>query len=219
MRVISNTAISLDGRINTSRGRFIPLGSERDQRMMRTLRTQADAVLVGGATFRSWPHPSLPDPPRLQLAAAGRPFFNVIVTRGLDAALCEDFVQERRVRPLVLTLAEAPQSGFPVEMEIEGYPGPGRDLPIPWMLAALARRGIETVLVEGGGDLLFQFLAAEALDEMFLTLCPKLIGGPDAPSLVDGPGFMTERLRTLRLLSSEVHDDEVFLHYALRKDR
>ena len=49
-------------------------------------------------------------------------------------------------------------------------------------------RGVERLLVEAGGDLLFQFLAADAIDEMYLTLCPLVVGG-DAPSLADGAGF------------------------------
>ena len=62
MRIFSNTAISLDGRINTREGVFTTLGSDFDLRRMSELRYQADAVLVGGATFRNWPHPALPEP-------------------------------------------------------------------------------------------------------------------------------------------------------------
>ena len=84
MKVVSNTAISLDGRINTRERRFAFFGSERDHARMSRLRAEADAVLVGGATFRNWPHPALPDAadrPRLR----GRPW-NVVVSRSLDAA-------------------------------------------------------------------------------------------------------------------------------------
>ena len=56
MKVVSNTAISLDGRINTRERRFAFFGSERDHARMSRLRAEADAVLVGGVTFRNWPH-------------------------------------------------------------------------------------------------------------------------------------------------------------------
>lgn len=214
MKVVSNTAISLDGRINTRERRFAFFGSERDHARMSQLRAGADAVLVGGATFRNWPHASLPDDTDRSLLS-GRPW-NVIVSRSLDLPLDADAFAEPAVRTLLLTRAEA-LAGRRVPGEAEGWAGAGGDLPVAWILEQLARRGVERLLVEAGGDLLFQFLAADALDEMYLTLCPLVVGG-HAPSLVDGPGFDLDALRRLRLVSAEPVGDEVFLHYeAIRK--
>ena len=209
MKVVSNTAISLDGRINTRERRFAFFGSARDHARMSRLRAAADAVLVGGSTFRNWPHPSLPDPEdrgRLR----GRPW-NVVVSRSLDVAPTPEFLAEPAIRPLFLTRA-ASLGDKAFVAEAEGWPGEGDDLPVPWMLEQIARRGVERLLVEAGGDLLFQFLAADAIDEMFLTLCPLVVGGP-APSLADGPGFDVADLRRMRLVSAEPEGDEVFLHY------
>lgn len=211
MRTFSNTAISLDGRINTREGRFTTLGSARDLQRMSELRAQADAVLVGGATFRNWPHAALPEAAHLPTDAAAGPRWNVVVSRSLDVPLLPGFLQEPRVRPLFLTRSAAIPAGFPAE--VEGYAGPGPDLPVPWMLEALARRGVRSLLVEAGGDLLFQFLAADALDELYVTLCPLVIGGKGVPSLADGSGFGLAELRRLHLLEAEVLGDESFLHY------
>jgi len=211
MRVASNTAISLDGRINTRERRFTFFGSPRDHARMSRLRSDADAVLVGGATFRNWPHPSLPDEgDRGHLRT--RPW-NVVVTRTLDVPLRPEFLGEAAIRPLFLTRADSVPSDFPAE--VEAWQGEG-DLPVPWIVEQLARRGVERLLVEAGGDLLFQFLAADAIDEMHVTLCPLVVGGP-APSLADGEGFDRERLRQLELVSAEVEGDEVFLHYRSRR--
>lgn len=79
---------------------------------------------------------------------------------------------------------------------------------------ACTRRGVETLLVEAGGDLLFQFLAAGALDEIHVTLCPMIIGG-DTPSLADGEGFLFAHMPRLRRISTEVEGDEIFLHYSV----
>jgi riboflavin-specific deaminase-like protein len=212
MKVVSNTAISLDGRINTRERRFHFFGSSRDHARMSRLRAEADAVLVGGATFRNWPHAALPDAgdrDRLR----GRPW-NVVVTRRLDVPLTPEFLGEAAVRPLFLTHATSLRAGFAAESE--GWSGEGVQLPIAWILEQLARRGVERLLVEAGGDLLFQFLAADALDEMHVTLCPIAVGG-DAPSLVDGVGFDVANLRRLRLLASEQEGDELFLRYAAVK--
>lgn len=211
MKVFSNTAISLDGRINTRERRFNFFGTSHDHARMSRLRAQADAVLVGGATFRNWPHAALPDAiDRAQLR--GRPW-NVVVTRALDVSLAAGLLGETGVRPLFLTQAASLRADFPAEAE--GWQGEGEHLPIAWILEQIAKRGVERLLVEAGGDLLFQFLAADALDEMHVTLCPLVVGGP-APSLVDGAGFDFAELRRLRLLSAEQEGDELFLHYAAR---
>ncbi len=213
MKVVTNTAISLDGRINTREGRFALLGSARDHARMSRLRAEADAVLVGGATFRNWPHPALPDAPERAGLGARRPW-TVVVSRTMNIPVTPAFLAEPGFRPLFLTRAASVPRGF--EAEIEGYAGPGDDLPVAWMLDALKRRGVERLLIEAGGDLLFQFLAADAVDELHVTLCPLVIGGP-APTLAGGPGFDLATMRRLKLLAHEVEGDEVFLHYAVTK--
>ena len=213
MKVVSNTAVSLDGRINTRERRFTFFGSAGDHARMSRLRAEADAVLVGGATFRNWPHPSLPDPADRGTARA--PLWNVVVTRSLDVPLGAELLAEAAIRPLFVTRAAALRPGFPAE--VEAWPGEG-DVPVGWILERLAARGIERLLVEAGGDLLFQFLAADAIDEMHVTLCPIVVGG-DAPALVDGAGFDRADVRRLALVASEVEGDEVFLHYRNLRNR
>lgn len=207
MKVVTNTAVSLDGRINTRERRFTFFGSERDHARMSRLRAGADAVLVGGATFRNWPHPSLPDAD--DRGALKAPVWNVVVTGSLDVPITPEFLAERAVRPLFVTRAASVPGGFPAE--VEAWPGEG-DPPVAWIVERLRARGIERLLVEAGGALLFQFLAADAVDEMHVTLCPIVVGG-DAPSLVDGAGFDRADVRRLTLVASEVEGDEVFLHY------
>lgn len=211
MKVFSNTAVSIDGRINTRGGAFPVLGSAHDHARMSRLRSEADAVLVGGATFRNWPHPALPEGDDRARLGARRPW-TVVVSRTMNLPVSPAFLAEPGFRPLFLTRRAAIPPGFAAE--IEGYDG--EDLPVPWMLDQLRRRGVERLLVEAGGDLLFQFLAADALDEMHVTLCPLVIGGA-TPSLADGPGFVWPEVRRLQLLASEVEGDEIFLRYAVRR--
>ena len=208
MKVVSNTAVSLDGRINTRERRFTFFGSARDHARMSRLRAEADAVLVGGATFRNWPHAGLARRRRSEPRATTRPW-NVVVSRSLDVPLLPSFVAEPAIRPLFVTRAASLKPGFPAE--VEAWPDDS-DPPVAWILERLAARGIEQLLVEAGGDLLFQFLAADALDEMHVTLCPIVVGG-DAPTLADGAGFDRDDVRRLRLVASEVEGDEIFLHY------
>jgi 5-amino-6-(5-phosphoribosylamino)uracil reductase len=210
LKVFSNTAVSIDGRINTRERGFTMLGSKADHARMSALRARADAVLVGGATFRNWPHPALPDAPD-RAALKTRPW-TVVVSRTMNVPMTPEFLAEPGFRPLFLTRRAALPAGFPAEIEAFD----GEDLPVPWMLETLKRRGVQNLLIEAGGDLLFQFLAADAIDEIHLTVCPLVIGG-DAPSVADGAGFDLATMKRLKLLAHEAVGDELFLHYAVRR--
>lgn len=212
MRILSNTAIALDGRINTTEGGYIQLGSSHDHRLMSKLRAEADAVLVGGGTYRNGPHPLIPSAPD-----PSKTWWNVIVTRSLALPLPSDFVLHPQVRPLVLSRRQPIPASIPAKVEVELFDGEG-DPTVDWMVSCLVRRGIQTLLIEAGGELLFQFAAADRLDEVYVTLCPLLIGGHNTPSLMGGRGFSLTDMRRLSLLSSQVIGDEIYLHYQVNRE-
>jgi 2,5-diamino-6-(ribosylamino)-4(3H)-pyrimidinone 5'-phosphate reductase len=84
------------------------------------------------------------------------------------------------------------------------------------LLAWLATdRGAKCVLVEGGGVLNAAFFAARAVDEIYVTLVPRILGGKDAPTMVDGAGFAADAVPDLTLTSLEHIGDELFLRYDL----
>lgn len=212
MKVFSNTAISLDGRINTVEGAFTLLGSSVDHQKMQHIRRLADAVLVGGQTFRNWPYPSISDKPDAEGA-----IWNVVVSRSADIPMRPEFVNEPSTRKLILLDRQANTPTFPAGVEVEIYQGSQPHAPISWMLDCLAKRGVQRLLVEAGGELLSQFVAADALDELYVTLCPLLIGGKTTPGLMGGAGLPWSALPRLTLISSEVVGDELFLHYRVNR--
>lgn len=211
MRVLSNTAISLDGRIHTRDERPPVLGTRHDLRRMRVLRGQVDAVLVGGATFRRWPIAALPDDDAL--ARRTQPFWNIVVTRRADITPRPAFIAEQRIKKLILTTPHYKTPAFDADIDI----CPQENIDIQWMINALERRGIKSVMIEAGGDLMAQFLAADLVDEMFVTICPILIGGKSNASLVNGAGFLAEQVPRLKLQHLERIEDEVYLHYFVIK--
>lgn len=213
MRVVSNTAVSLDGKIALASGEFVRLGSASDLRRLRDLRAEVDAVLVGGQTFRVFPFPM-----RSRDPAAARPRWNAVLTRGgllgPDGPTAEGWEARWRTsgQPLLVLgptgLDPAPyRERLGAEVETTAAPGPR------WALDALAARGCESVQLECGGSLLFEFAEADLLDELYVTLCPWLVGGAQAPTLLDGAGLTREGLRRLRLLLVRQEGDEIMLHY------
>lgn len=216
MRVYSNTAMSADGKIGTFRHDHVAIGSSEDRLQMSRLRVQADAVVVGGQTFRNWPIPLVERPADAAAAPPrGRPMINAVLTRrGVADAAGARFPSDRvdlRVYgpPDLDRAAHERQLGAVVVTA----PQPG----LGWVLGQLEREGCRAVLIEGGGDMIFAALEDDLLDELYLTICPSVIGGRTAPTPADGPGFSAEELRRLQLLDVRAVGDEVYLHYAVRR--
>ncbi|MEG4578089.1 dihydrofolate reductase family protein [Microcoleus sp. MON1_C5] len=90
---------------------------------------------------------------------------------------------------------------------------------IDWIDAfqQLASFGIKRLAILGGGKLVASVLAAGLVDELWLTVCPLILGGADAPTAVEGEGFLADVAPKLQLLAVKQVGQEVFLHY--RVDR
>lgn len=216
--VYSNTATSIDGKINTVAQDRLALGSHEDKRVMHLLRAQADAILVGGNTFRRWGLPLVEDPRLVPEAPPRRrPVINTVLTRRGILDMDRRRFPDPRVELLVLG---GPQLDAAAHQRDLGAAVLRRDAPdVAWALSVLAARGCRRVLVEGGGDLIAQLLEAGLLDEIFLTLCPLVVGGVRAPTAVDGPGFPGAALPRLKLLDLRRVEDELFLRYAVTRSR
>ncbi|MCC3405981.1 MAG: RibD family protein [Microcoleus sp. PH2017_10_PVI_O_A] len=90
---------------------------------------------------------------------------------------------------------------------------------IDWIDAfqQLASLGIKRLAILGGGKLVASVVAAGLVDELWLTVCPLILGGADAPTPVEGKGFLADLAPKLELLAVKQVGGEVFLHY--RVDR
>ena len=214
MRVVSNTAISLDGRIATAAFDHVAIGSPTDRRYMSVLRARADAVLVGGRTFRNWPLPLVPDEGAIAALSSerffdatcpspsGRQWINAVVTRTLDVPREGRFWTDPRVRPMFFSPHTSAIPGL-----VTGPTDPKS------VAAVLANMGVQTLLLECGGDLLAQWLQAELVDEVYVTICPVILGGKGAPSLADGGGFTFGAAPRFSLAHATAVGNEVYCRY------
>jgi 5-amino-6-(5-phosphoribosylamino)uracil reductase len=83
----------------------------------------------------------------------------------------------------------------------------------PKLLAQFPSQGMASLALLGGGHLTAELLGHGCIDEVYLTLCPLLLGGATAPTPVDGAGVLAELAPRLTLLNHRAVGDEVFLHY------
>ncbi|MFB3042003.1 MAG: dihydrofolate reductase family protein, partial [Candidatus Poribacteria bacterium] len=77
---------------------------------------------------------------------------------------------------------------------------------------------VKQLLIEGGGQINFALFEAGLIDDVYLTLCPKIIGGQDVPTIVEGEGFDFLNIVDLELRNHDVVDGEIFLHYRVHRD-
>ena len=215
-----NMAISLDGRINTRRREHFALGSEYDRRLMDVLRARSDAVIVGAGTVR---HDGFPmiiryDDLRARRIARGLPPHpvNVVLSRALDLPLRAPFFASAETRRVVVTTRLAGAARVRrFERVAEVIVLPGKTLAPARVAAALEARGMKKLLLEGGGEVHFAFVKAGLVDEWYVTVTPRLIGGAGAPTLLDGEGFLARDHVHLALVSQRRVGDEVYLRYRL----
>lgn len=201
MKIITNTAISLDGKINTSGRPLKNLGSKNDLKRLLQIRNLADAILVGGNTFRQYPHASLSE--NLLKRKTKKPIWNIILSQTLDFDFNKKYLSESRIKKLCLTSKKNVPQNFP--LTVLGSP---KKITPAWVVKQLQKLGIKTLLIEGGGNIIAQFLQAGLIDEMYVTLCPKIIGDAKAPSLVN----QLDSVKKLTLLGRDKVGDEIFFH-------
>lgn len=96
---------------------------------------------------------------------------------------------------------------------------PEKEIDLPAALQQLAASGLQRLAVLGGGELIASLLKYDLIDELWLTVCPLIIGGSSAPTPTDGVGFLIGSAPRLELLEVKPVGGEVFLHYRLQRDR
>jgi 2,5-diamino-6-(ribosylamino)-4(3H)-pyrimidinone 5'-phosphate reductase len=215
-----NMAMSADGKVSTYRRETFSLGSAWDRRLMDLLRARADAVVIGARTLSldGWAI-RVRDPAIRKRRAERRgnphPLNVVVSTDAKLPAKCEFFACPDTEK-LVITTRRAPEKRVERLRKIaEVAILPGERIRARDVLDLLAARGARRVLVEGGGTLNFSFFREGLVDEIYLTVTPRILGGADAPTPVDGKGFLKGAQIRLRLATVRRRGDEVFLKYCV----
>jgi riboflavin biosynthesis pyrimidine reductase len=220
--LLLNMISSADGRA-TLAGRSGGLGADADKELFHGLRTAVDAVLVGAGTVRAEGYRRLVrDERRREIrrerGLAEEPLACIVSGRlalGREVPLLAD----PHARVAILTTSSA-SLAEDCRAEIE-YVRASRDgvLDLPGAMAELRERfGVRTLLCEGGPHLGAQLVAEGLLDELFLSLAPKLAGG-DAMSetlrILNGPEL--DPPVALELIAALEHDSHLFLRYRAQR--
>jgi riboflavin biosynthesis pyrimidine reductase/predicted DsbA family dithiol-disulfide isomerase len=197
-----NMVATIDGKTvsGTRDEGVMDLGSKADHRAMRRIEDATEAVMIGAQTLRSTPKVRFD--PRL---------FRIVVTRS------------GRLEADVPFFTEAPGRAIAVSpVRPDGLPEGVRHWQLPSTMRELAQRikeelGVSLLLVEGGSELNASLLREDLLDELFLTIAPKVKLGRGLPTYAGGEPLPRGELLGFELISERRVGDEVFLRYRRRR--
>lgn len=217
--VTANFALTWDGRISTRRGTPADFSSKRDKRRLLEIRAPCDAVLASAKTIAAdGMTMGLPDaalraarvargqrayPLRVLLTNSGR----IDSTLRLFTTTLSPIVIFSTTRmPARIRTALAPHADV--------WLHESASVNLASMLAALrADYGVRRLVCEGGAQIFRALLTAGLVDELHVTLCPRIFGGVKAPTLTGLAGAFLPASVPLTLKKMEIIDGECFLRY------
>lgn len=210
-------AMSADGKITDRDRTAARFSSPDDLAHLETVVAAADGVLFGAGTLRAYGTCLSVRQPKLvtQRRTQHQPPQPVQIvcsdTGNLDPQL--PFFRQSVPRWLLTSPTGAQRWQPPGEAFEQILPN--LTTPTPWlsMLQRLKAMSIERLAVLGGGTLIASLVEQDVVDELYLTVCPLLLGGQSTPTPVDGQGLKADLARRLRLVQTSTSNDEVFLHY------
>ncbi len=216
--------MSVDGKIDTFEREGASISSGDDRRRVLDLRAEVDAVMVGGNTLlKESPKLTVKLPELEKLRVANKlppnPAKIGIITKIDTLDPGGGFITAGPARRILFTTTQSSPQQVNIlhELGVEVYQIGEKRVNLEKSLETLATLGIQTVMVEGGGTLIAEFIRLGLADELRVYIAPKIFGGATAPTLVDGGGWPESAARTLRLVDVRVLDEGggVLIHYHL----
>jgi len=178
-----NMAMTVDGKITSSRRERPRFTTDYDRQNMDRIRAQSDAVLVGAQTMRA-------DSPNLHIRTSDMQDYRrslgksggllkILVTASATIEADSRFFDDRDGGGLlIVTVEQAPAERVTWLAErAEVWRIGLSEVELPELLQRLRQRGIDRLLVEGGGELNWNFIEQDLVDELHVTVAPSLLGG------------------------------------------
>lgn len=223
--VYLNVASSADGKIAPQTRNFMPFSSRYDQRLLMELRTSADAVMSGARTVDLYPVNLGPGSARYRRERVknGLAEYNLrVVVSGSGTLNPEAEIFKHRFSPIIILTTERASVHHVRDLErvadvvkICGEDELDFVAALRWLREEW---NVKRLLCEGGGELNQGLFRAGLVDEVYLTVCPVIFGGREAPTPADGMGILSvEEAARLQLKSLRRIGHELYLVYRVRK--
>ena len=209
--VVLNAAMTLDGKIATSKDDSA-ISSKIDLVRVHKLRTKVDAILVGINTV-------LIDNPMLTRRDTNKNPTRVIVDSNARIGLATKIMSSCNTISTIIAVSKKADKSKLEKIKAHGVTvmicGENK-VDLKKLLVILKRLGMNKLLVEGGGEINWSMLTSGLVDEIIVTVAPKIVGGRDAVTFVEGEGFAKiNNCIKLRLAKIRKIDNEVVLSYKI----
>ena len=218
------TGMSLDGKISTSKRVNTRITTDDDRNFLYDHRVLCDAIMMGGKSI------ILDDPglvvksvqrqkQRLALGKTLEPIKVGIISDVSKLKMNGDFLNKSDVKKIIFTTersSEAKIKALSNKAEIFVY---GKQkVNLKRALAKLYTLGIKSIMVEGGGELIFSLLKDDLVDEINLKIGDLILGGRIAPTLCDGEGFSGLTAKQVKLVDLKRKENYLMLKYKVIKN-
>jgi 5-amino-6-(5-phosphoribosylamino)uracil reductase len=213
--------MTADGKISAEDPKAPPNFSAVDFAHLEYQASLADLILVGAQTIRLEETTFTINNPEL---LAGRKIrgqspqpITCVVSHSLDLPPTIPFFSQEIERWIFTTQTSLERSSDATilgkQAELFGF----GDTELDWDKAynLIAERGIRKVVALGGGSLAASLVKAGRIDDWWLTIWPAIYGGKQAPTPVEGVGFIPHNAPKLELLETRQVGSELFLHYRI----
>lgn len=221
--VIVNTAMSADGKLSTCERRQVKISGTQDFNRVDRLKAGSDAVMVGIGTVLA-DNPSLTVKSeecrnnRLARGADLHPVRIVVDSHARTPPDAKILHKEEGMRVMAVSKQADPAKVRELEKLATVIVAGDDRVDLTQLMDELGRMKIRRVMVEGGGTLIAGLITAGLVDEIYTFVGNIIIGGKDAPTLADGPGFVTEsEFCRLVLLEARKIEDGILLHWKVER--
>jgi len=211
--------MSADGKISTFARKQVRISGPQDKSRVDVLRAESDAIMVGVGTVRS-------DDPSLTVKS------ETLRRSRLDRGLPENplrIVADSMARTptdakvlgddCIIAISKSASANNVIRLsgKCEILKFGETEVNLEELMFALYEKGVRRLMVEGGATLNRSLITLGLVDEIYVYIGNMIIGGVDAPTLVDGAGF-SENFPRLKLISVEKMDEGILLRWSVIKD-
>lgn len=208
--IVLKAAMTLDGKIATAKGESRWISGEASRRLVHRLRGESDAVLVGAQT-------AISDNPILTSHGVGRDPIRIVLDPHLRTPTKLKIYHDRKA-PTVIISGPNPSTKKAAQLEKQNVQILRNSLKFGSvelinLLKSLSNMNVSQILIEGGGNTHWSFIREGLVDEVYLFVAPFFLGGAQAPTVVEGPGFAKIK-QGLRLKSYSVSriGEDILIH-------